>query len=539
MPTAKDRVAELKRRLGQGGAKRTANEAFGKKKEKLEGVDWMLNGLGKEKFLRENWEKKGVHIKRGDGKYYEGLKGLGTIDQLWERMEKGDVVASRINVFRCLDKNTKETPATPPADWKEIKKYFDEGWSLQWLQPQHEDDDLARLVAVLESQLGSLVGVNAYLTPPHVQGLAPHYDDVEVFVLQLSGSKKWSLHATTAETPLPEEHQTLPRFQSHDLQLDLLSPAYFNGDIVAGDLLYFPRGTIHYAPSVGDVPSVHLTISTYQRWCNYEVIQRALEEAMASIFQTDPLLRQGLPWGATALNADTSYASRAVSTALQNVQRVLKESDCTQVAVQSMSADVVNHRMPPFLKQPDEESVQDVTSACKVMLPDPSVLCFNEAMPSEDGEVVYTIAHSMFNDRSKHMLGTKPGDEEEEDEEEEEGEEVEEDEEDEEDPMPRNYVPIPEMMIDNLMSLAATSPKVPINVAYEDPAALNWSSAVAVSQMLSGVPKNAHPIILSTVKKLEALKILLIQRPPKKAQAQSPVAQPTKHQKKKKKVAKK
>ena len=35
-----------------------------------------------------------------------------------------------------------------------------------------------------------MVGANVYLTPPGTQGFAPHWDDVEVFMLQL-GKTKW------------------------------------------------------------------------------------------------------------------------------------------------------------------------------------------------------------------------------------------------------------------------------------------------------------------------------------------------------------
>lgn len=36
----------------------------------------------------------------------------------------------------------------------------------------------------MEEVFGCLCGASAYLTPPKAQGLAPHWDDVEVFVLQ-------------------------------------------------------------------------------------------------------------------------------------------------------------------------------------------------------------------------------------------------------------------------------------------------------------------------------------------------------------------
>jgi ribosomal protein L16 Arg81 hydroxylase len=38
-----------------------------------------------------------------------------------------------------------------------------------------------------------MVGSNAYLTPGESenQGFAPHYDDIEAFILQLEGYKHW------------------------------------------------------------------------------------------------------------------------------------------------------------------------------------------------------------------------------------------------------------------------------------------------------------------------------------------------------------
>jgi hypothetical protein len=35
------------------------------------------------------------------------------------------------------------------------------------------------------------VGSNAYLTPPKAQGLAPHHDDVEIWVVQTQGGWVW------------------------------------------------------------------------------------------------------------------------------------------------------------------------------------------------------------------------------------------------------------------------------------------------------------------------------------------------------------
>ena len=48
------------------------------------------------------------------------------------------------------------------------------------------------------------------MTPPHSQGLPPHYDDVEVFVLQTEGTKTWRIWRATLL--LAETHsESIPR----------------------------------------------------------------------------------------------------------------------------------------------------------------------------------------------------------------------------------------------------------------------------------------------------------------------------------------
>lgn len=43
---------------------------------------------------------------------------------------------------------------------------------------------------------------NAYLTPAGSQGFAPHYDDIDAFILQLEGRKQWKVY-NCADAQLP------------------------------------------------------------------------------------------------------------------------------------------------------------------------------------------------------------------------------------------------------------------------------------------------------------------------------------------------
>jgi hypothetical protein len=67
---------------------------------------------------------------------------------------------------------------------KELQAHFGAGRSVQFFSPQHHVDGVCELLSSLEGRLQCLVGASVYLTPPGSQGLAPHWDDVDVFILQ-------------------------------------------------------------------------------------------------------------------------------------------------------------------------------------------------------------------------------------------------------------------------------------------------------------------------------------------------------------------
>lgn len=78
------------------------------------------------------------------------------------------------------------------------------------------------------------------VTPPESQGLAPHWDDVDVFVLQMEGTKMWKLHERT------ESENQYPLTSSGDINFKDIDDAklIMQCTLNPGDLLYFPRGTV-------------------------------------------------------------------------------------------------------------------------------------------------------------------------------------------------------------------------------------------------------------------------------------------------------
>jgi hypothetical protein len=139
----------------------------------------------------------------------------------------------------------------------------------------------------LAVELGHPVQINAYVTPPQSQGFAPHYDVHDVFVLQVAGRKRWTLHEPVVPAPL--DNQPWEQFRAEVAARAAEAPA-IDTVLAPGDALYLPRGTIHSAIAQGET-SIHLTVGVHPV-TRFELVRHVLELA-----QDEPALRTSLPLG--------------------------------------------------------------------------------------------------------------------------------------------------------------------------------------------------------------------------------------------------
>jgi ribosomal protein L16 Arg81 hydroxylase len=93
---------------------------------------------------------------------------------------------------------------------------------------------LANLCRAVERTFSSHFQTNIYLSPPHAQGFKTHFDSHDVFVLQVSGSKLWTLYDTGVVLPL--------RGQAFDPDKHAPGPPTRELTLHSGDVLYCPRG---------------------------------------------------------------------------------------------------------------------------------------------------------------------------------------------------------------------------------------------------------------------------------------------------------
>ena len=113
--------------------------------------------------------------------------------------------------------------------------------------------------ARLADELGHPVQINAYVTPPQNQGFAPHHDVHDVFVLQVSGRKHWTVHSPVVDDPLG--NQPFDGFKGEIAERVAQAPQ-IDTVLEPGDALYLPRGTVHSAQALGET-SIHLTIGVH------------------------------------------------------------------------------------------------------------------------------------------------------------------------------------------------------------------------------------------------------------------------------------
>jgi lysine-specific demethylase/histidyl-hydroxylase NO66 len=141
--------------------------------------------------------------------------------------------------------------------------------------------------STLAGELGHPVQINAYLTPPQNQGFSAHYDTHDVFVLQVSGSKRWQVHSPVVTDPLPgqvwQDHREVVAARAGEQPLMEL-------ELRPGDTLYLPRGYLHSALALGQ-NSLHLTVGVHPV-TRYTLVRQLLAEAAG-----EQALRRSLPIG--------------------------------------------------------------------------------------------------------------------------------------------------------------------------------------------------------------------------------------------------
>ena len=246
-------------------------------------LSYLISPISKTEFFKTYHEKEALLSKHNDANRFHGLLSIDRIDE---------IIASTELPPSSLDMVRKEPPIERSyytfkngnIDRGAVIRHYQEGATIILPQLHLADELLAKFCRSLENVFSSHVQTNIYLTPGSSQGFNTHFDDHDVFVIQLSGTKKWRLYQRPIDNPYRGESFNTKDYKAGELQKEF--------ELKEGECVYIPRGLMHDATSVGEKASLHITVGLIvKKWADLML------EALSEVAIRNPKFRRSLPPG--------------------------------------------------------------------------------------------------------------------------------------------------------------------------------------------------------------------------------------------------
>jgi len=272
-------------------------------------LQWLIDPFSRAEFFQDYWEKRPLVVKRNQPTYFGSLVSLDEVDRVLTTLDLRYPNVSLKNADRSVTA-ADYVQDDDSLDVAKVYQLFSEGATIVLSYLDNIVPPLTLFCRSLEREFSFPFQTNVYVTPAGAKGFKTHYDTHDVFVLQVAGSKQWTLYGTPVELPLTA--------QSFDSTVHERGEPTLEFELQAGDLAYIPRGVVHDARS-GDAVSLHVTVGvlTYT-WLDL------LLEWVADAALNDSAFRKSLPPGFAAPEFDRTQA-RAILQSL--LQRLSTKSD--------------------------------------------------------------------------------------------------------------------------------------------------------------------------------------------------------------------
>lgn len=298
-------------------------------------ASWMSDPLGfllepvpAEDFFRDHYERRPLLVARDDPARHRGLLSIEEIDAF---VDSADLRAGMLDLVRSSGRvpATNYTSETGRIAAAAVAAEYLNGATIILPQLHESLPQLAQFCRALELVLSCHVQTNIYLTPPGNQGFSTHYDNHDVFVLQIAGAKQWHIYDRPVATPYRGERFVPGEHEAGELvETRMLKP---------GDCLYLPRGHMHDAPNVGEEPSLHITVGLITRtWADLVL------EAVSELALREPAFRRSLPPGFAGRSYDATEAREQFAA----LTRLIAERAEMEPALELMAATFLSERRP-------------------------------------------------------------------------------------------------------------------------------------------------------------------------------------------------
>ena len=249
----------------------------------------LVSPVSDAEFRAQYWETKPLIIHRGRPDYYGDLFTLQDFDGTVRRSN------GYVKTAEATTKKATRHHGVSPSALERVLTDMSDGATLILDSVHQYNAKLAQMCRMLGQETGFYYQTNIYLTPPNGKGFSPHWDNHDVFIMQVLGRKHWKVE---------KQRRTLPAKDANieEEGRDLRGEIY-EFTLEQGDTVYIPRGFVH-AAECGSDSSMHVTLGIHPYTWD-ELLHAAIKAAVMG----DDSLRLSLPIGYHKAG-DTGIVSR-------------------------------------------------------------------------------------------------------------------------------------------------------------------------------------------------------------------------------------
>jgi ribosomal protein L16 Arg81 hydroxylase len=296
-------------------------------------LGWLLAPLTVETFVTEVWGQSHYHVSRSSPEYFDTLfDGSASVDQLL------GLFRPDLSLVRLVRQDDTKEPyhyrrSDGGLDVAGIGRDFADGYTIVLESIHRYVRAIASLLHAIEVELNFATQVNAYFTPPESQGFVPHYDEHDVLIMQLRGSKIWHLYDGIDVAPRAA-------LRHEPVAADAL-PSPTDVCLEVGDVLYLPGGRVHAAEATSEV-SVHLTVGVLA-----PTLLLLVTRALNSLSGSDDRVHTQLP----PRYLDDPDARATLGVLVRDVVEALDQPNAISAGLGSLADDLVRRGQSPPVGQ--------------------------------------------------------------------------------------------------------------------------------------------------------------------------------------------
>lgn len=257
-------------------------------------LGFLIAPMSREMFLRDYYEQRPLLTKRSEPDRYGAMLTLETLDAFINSADLREGMLDLASQAERIQANT-YVAEDGRIHTQVVAEHYLRGATVVLPHLHESMAELGEFCRALEAVFSAHIQTNVYLTPASNQGFPIHYDSHDVFVMQISGSKKWNFYGAPVTTP----------FRGEGFQVGRHDPGAVTETITLspGDCVYVPRGLMHEAPNVGEEPSLHITVGLITKtWADL------ILEAVAELALEEQGFRRSLPAGYATQDFDREEA---------------------------------------------------------------------------------------------------------------------------------------------------------------------------------------------------------------------------------------